>query len=151
MKHKEVEEKIDASRVNATSIKAQALKGLTLRQKRIVQELPNHKSAISLARSVGYTKSTEGSQIYKDLKNPRIVKAIQMYYSNGKDAFVGDLACGNIIDLLTNAKTDDNVKVNASRLALQVAGKLKNINYNANINVSASKEDILSLLNDSNS
>lgn len=134
--------------------KKEALKGFTTKRRKLIQAIgpvyAEGKPMKEAALRAGYSQQYADGKFYNELKNPRLQEAIRLYYGLGEDKLLGDLGCGTVVEVLSNKKLDANAKAPYTKLALQVAGKLKNINYNANINVSASKEDILSLLNDSN-
>ncbi len=126
--------------------KEEALEGLRPRQKAFVRELSKHNSISGAARAAGYANKTANITIYRQIKSPKLQKAIALYHQIG-DLGLAELGSATIADLLTSSKTKDEIRANASRLAFQVTGKLKNFNVNTSTNLNFDVTDeIMKLL-----
>ncbi len=139
-------DKPSEEQMNESRRKEEALEGLRPRQKAFVKELSKHNSISGAARAVGYAEKTANVTIYRQIKSPKLRRAITAYHSLG-DLGLGDLGAATILDLLTSSKTKDEVRANVSRLALQISGKLKNFNINTSMNLNFDvKDEIMKLL-----
>ena len=116
--------------VKPSDNKAKALKGLTLRQRKFVANLGNAKSVNDAARKAGYAEVVVRSRSYKFIQNPKIRKSIQLYYQHGEADFLSDIATGRITDTILDEKADTSSQLQASKLALMMSGKLKQVNVN---------------------
>jgi len=134
--------------------RAKALKGLTFRQKTFVKLIGDQSIPTIGGKMIkaGYTPTSSKAHTNNIMNNPRIVKAIQLYYQLGEDEYLADLARGHIGDTLLNKKAPPGSKDRMAELALKTAGKIKNFNVNRNINLNVDmtyeklREEVLNLL-----
>ena len=117
-----------------TERQKKALQGFELRQKKFIRNLGSANTVTEAALNAGYSESTARGTIFHQLKSKRMQKALQLYYAAG-DVGLGILGASTITDLLTSEGTSEEGRINSSKLALQVSGKLKNININQNSNI----------------
>ena len=109
---------------------------LTAKQRRLVKALGEKPATISDAgRLAGYKEGDDlRANLYRDIKNPKLIAGLKLYWNIG-DKGLGELACGTLNDILTAEDSSYDQKTNASKLALQVAGKLKTVNYSVSASI----------------
>lgn len=110
-----------------------ALKGLSQKQKIFVQNFNPTEPLTVQARNAGYTNNVATHRIYDYIKQPRLKRALELYHDI-KDDGVGKIAVGTVLDIMTDSASSEEGRINSAKLGLQIAGKLKNINVNANFN-----------------
>lgn len=110
---------------------------LNLKQKKLIKVIGEEKpSTIADAgRLAGYKDGDDLTKtLYRDIHNPKLIEGIKLYYKIG-DKGLGDLACGAISEIIGDKESSRDQKINASKLALQVAGKLKTVNYSVSASI----------------
>lgn len=121
--------------------KRAALKGLTHRQKKLVEIWHEPESLQVKAQQAGFSKST-AHNIYALTNSPKFQRAIGLYYQLGEDDFIGDLSVAHITDTLLDDNAPRASKDRMATLAAEVSGKRKQVNINKTVQINISEETL---------